>query len=121
MNPEEKKERKALGDKRRYAAKKKAGDRPKAKKPNAKKLKKNDVSTSTGTTSITTSQPCPVIEEHVLPVSMNRYHERLSQKEKKKQMVFAAQMRRRARKKAAEQPAPKEPKLSRAQVEEEKN
>ncbi len=117
LTPEEKKERRAMQQRTRRAAKKKAGDRPKAKKPNAKKVKKNDVSTSTGNTSITTSQPCPVIEEHVLPVSMNPYHEPLSQVEKRKQVNFAARMRYAARKKASEQLASKKPALSRAQVE----
>ena len=64
----------ALAERTRRAAKKKATEKPKAKKPGAKKRKKNDVSTSTGTTSGTTAQPCPVIEEHALPVKLNLYH-----------------------------------------------
>ena len=40
---------------------------------------KIDVSTSTSTSTSTTTQACPVIEEHVLPVSNNPYHERKSQ------------------------------------------
>ena len=67
----------------KYAAKNKAEKKPKAKKPSAKKRKKNDVSTSTGATSISTTQPCPVIQEHALAVSMNLYHESKSQDEKK--------------------------------------
>ena len=88
-------------ERRRYAVKKIAGDRPKAKKPNAKKLKKNEVSTSTGTTSGTTTRPCPVIEEHKLSVSMNPYYEHQSQKEKKEQRAFTAEMRRKSKKKAS--------------------
>ena len=102
---------------RRREAKKKAVDKPKAKEPNPKKCKKNDVSTSTGTTSITTTQPCPMIEEHALPVSMNPYHEPQSQKWKKKQKSFAENMRYVARKKASEQPVPKKTTLSRVQEE----
>ena len=83
-----------------------------------KKRKKNDVSTSTGTTSIGTTQPCPVIEEYTLPVRANLYHEPLSQEEKRKQKNFTTCMRYAPRKEASEQPASKKPTLSRAQVEE---
>ena len=61
-------------------------------------------SANTDTITRTTAQSCPVLEEHVLPVSKNPYHEEKSQQDKKE-------------KKASEQPVSKKPKLSRAQEE----
>ena len=72
------------------------------------------VSTSTGTTSTTTTQPCSVIEEHALPVSINPYHVSKSQDERNDQRNVTARMRYRAKKKAFEQPVSKKPELSRA-------
>ena len=66
-------------------AKKKA-----TKQPNAKKCKKNDINTSTSTS--TTTQAGPVIEEHILPVSINPYHISKYQDGKKEQRAFTESM-----------------------------
>ena len=116
-SPEEIKARKALQKRTLRAANKKQPEKPKVKKPYAKKRKKQIVSTSIGTTSTSTAQSCPVLEEHVLPVSKNPYHNSQSQEDKKKQRNFTERLRYRARKKASEQPVSKKPKLSRAQEE----
>ncbi len=95
-------------------AAKKSSKQPKPKKHNAKKRKKI-ISTRTSTN----IQHGPVIEEHVLPVSNNGYHESISQHEIREQRNFVARMRYRA-KKASEQPIAKKPKLIRAQEEQKK-
>ena len=80
---------------------------------------KNDVSTSTSTSS-TTTKACPIIEKCVLSVSDNEYHVSKSQHDIREQRNFIARMRYRARKKASKQPVAKKPKLTRAQEEQKK-
>ena len=64
------------------------------------RIKKKDISTSTSTSTSATTQACPIIEEHGLPVRNNGYHIRKSQYEIREQIHFTERTRYRARKKA---------------------